>query len=336
MLIFLQQHEYFLLYDLLPSLEILSHASLSMLPPSLLPQDKELFEALPDLAQALHARILSLELPSSHSEPAQPEHAASKSQFELILKDLADPLLPIRIGALVDIRQLVVRRDPFVLKKLPQLLKLFRANLADDDNLMYLTAIRGLSTLGDVQPDLIVPALVADYASPLLPLHIRLKLGEALVQICHRLGQMLHIYAGAVVGAFLSMAVDQGEADLRASGLSNLGTMCLNMRYALHPWIQDIMETTFSRLACDDDLVVKRAGIFVFDQLLQGFHAEVMEFIPEYIPKIYTAMAALESSESDPVIIFHIRHAIATLESSLQSYLLPQQSDPIPSILKIV
>ena len=108
----------------------------------------------------------------------------------------------------MEIRNLVLRKDPFVMKRLPQLLKLFRANLSDADDLMYLTAIRGLGVLGDVQPQLIMPSLVADYQSPALPLQIRLKLGEALVQISQRLGQMLHVYAELVVAAFLKAATD--------------------------------------------------------------------------------------------------------------------------------
>ena len=243
-----------------------------------------------------------------------------------------------RIGALVEIRNLVLRKDPFVMKRLPQLLKLFRANLSDADDLMYLTAIRGLGVLGDVQPQLIMPSLVADYQSPALPLQIRLKLGEALVQISQRLGQMLHVYAELVVAAFLKAATDPTDADLRASGLSNLGSMCFNMRFAVHPWIRDIMETTFSRLACDEEITVRRACIFLFDQLLVAFKDELMEFIPEYIPRIYTAMRALDTVQSDPVVLFHIRHAIQVLESSLESYYAPSnagpQEDPIPSIFR--
>lgn len=229
--------------------------------------------------------------------------------------------MPVRVAALVGIRRLVVERDPFTIKKLPQLLRLFRGNLGDEDSYMYLTAIQGLSALGDVEPQLIIPAIVADYTNPSssISVPVKLKLGEALVKIAQRLGDMLHVYAHHVVAAFLQTASQASDPDLRASGLSNLGTMCYSLRFALHPWIRDIIDSVFARLACDHDVVVKRAAVFVFDQLLAGFGTKVFEFLlSQDLARIVTVMESLQASEADPVICYHIQHACFTLSQAMQ------------------
>lgn len=87
-----------------------------------------------------------------------------------VLKDLEDPLLPIRSHALMELRKLVLARDDATLQNIDAIFALFNANLENDDSYLYLAAINGLVAMGDVFPNKVVPVLNEEFLYVLLML----------------------------------------------------------------------------------------------------------------------------------------------------------------------
>ncbi len=63
---------------------------------------------------------------------------------------------------------------------------------------IYLSAIRGLSALADVYADRIIPVLLQTFSKPQLSDLAKMKLGEALVMVAKRTGEMLPKYGSTV------------------------------------------------------------------------------------------------------------------------------------------
>lgn len=59
---------------------------------------------------------------------------------------------------------------------------------------IYLNAIKGLTALGDIFPDKIIPIILEYYHTTALSIEARLKLGEALLMIAKRTGELLPKY----------------------------------------------------------------------------------------------------------------------------------------------
>jgi hypothetical protein len=71
--------------------------------------------------------------------------------FDQAMKDLTDPMLPVRAHGLIVLRRLVLEKDPAALSRLDVICNIFHSQLRDTDSYVYLNAIYGLSALADVR-----------------------------------------------------------------------------------------------------------------------------------------------------------------------------------------
>ena len=115
--------------------------------------------------------------------------ADDASPLDQALQELCDSLVPVRGHALITLTHLLQRRDPATLARNDMLLKVFRENLDHPDTYIYLQAVSGLAALGDCTPDTVLPTLLQEYSQTSRSVELRVKLGEAIVKICRRLGE---------------------------------------------------------------------------------------------------------------------------------------------------
>jgi hypothetical protein len=64
---------------------------------------------------------------------AQEVNEVSSEQLREALKDINDPMLPVRAHGLIVLRRLVLAKDPLTMKNLPKILSLFQNQLKDED-----------------------------------------------------------------------------------------------------------------------------------------------------------------------------------------------------------
>lgn len=187
------------------------------------------------------------------------------SPFSDAMKELLDPLLPVRAHALRQLTSLVQSRHPEATSNSEKLLLIFRKQLEHSDSYIYLAAINGLVALGDKYPDQVVDILCREFAlfygnpaeknecktkglmKPAMPLGVkpeltadlRMKLGEALVKLSEALGEMLPHYREPLLSALLCSVKDCDEL-VRASSLSNLGTVCKQLQFAFGAVVHEV------------------------------------------------------------------------------------------------
>jgi len=255
--------------------------------------------------------------------------AATEESIRTVLRDIGDPLLPVRAHGLIALRRLVLRQDEVTLRNLDRVLKIFRAQLHHTDSAIFLSAIRGLGALGDVRPLEIIPLLCELCTDQSLELETRLKLGEVLLLVASRCGDTLPRHAAPMMKVLLAGVRDE-ECSIRQSSLSNLASMCELLRFAVHPWLHTILRTVCDALALDAEAIVRRGAIFVFVSLLRGLGRDVLEFIPKELLGIHEVLQSTIATDSDEVTRYHAEKAILEMELIVEELASDHQKEDHP------
>jgi hypothetical protein len=156
------------------------------------------------------------------------------------LKDISSPIIPIRAGGMIELRKLVLLNRPGTEAKLATALAAFNESLNHDDTYVYLAAIQGISSIGDIAIEVVFPLLATVYTDPKKPAEMRLKLGESILQISQRLGEMLPKYSQRIFNILVSVLKDK-DPTIRASALTNIAEMCGMMKQGLRSILEEVV-----------------------------------------------------------------------------------------------
>ena len=189
-----------------------------------------------------------------------------KNEFQQAWKELEDPLLPVQGHGLLNLSNLLKRKNAEALQHKEELLKVFLATLEHEDSYIYLIGIQALTSLADVYTEAVLKALIQQLedvisvgnSSPKLivevdgeaptpaatdrvqrPSEVRLKVGEALLKVVRLIGPLVPQYKGALLHAFLRGTKDE-DPFVRVSALQNLGELCGMLRYSLGSIIHEV------------------------------------------------------------------------------------------------
>ncbi|OQR97579.1 hypothetical protein ACHHYP_10179 [Achlya hypogyna] len=274
-----------------------------------------------EMAAELRLQLLARE------EQAQPEPTLTTLTFANVLalseKDLASPNVPLRARGLVRLTKLIRSRQPV---DVAALMQLFLAQLLDAESYVYLASIQALASLADMHPATAIPLLLATAADTTQhSIDQRIKLSEALMFAARRCGEVLPAYARGFVYAYLhairtpTRDVESLEdATFRASCLSNLAEVCGLLRWAIHPFLADVLLCVkgvleVERGRSDAHVALRRGAVFVLHQLLTLMGREVFEIAAEHMTPIYR-MLKLVATDSDRVSRFHAEQALSELD----------------------
>ncbi|EZA53553.1 Transmembrane and coiled-coil domain-containing protein [Ooceraea biroi] len=163
----------------------------------------------------------------------------ASSKFDEAIKDLADPLLPVRAHGIITLAKLIENKDPCTVARKAIVLRLFQENLKHEDSFIYLTSINGLCALATAYPKEIIETLMPEYVDmpnritgAEITVETRIKLGEILVKTTRALGEMSVVHKNALINGFLCSARD-ADPLIRASSLSCLGELCKVLGFRL-------------------------------------------------------------------------------------------------------
>ena len=140
------------------------------------------------------------------AEAASPSSSSSSQLPQVLeaLRDIEDPMIPVRGHGLVTLRRLLERRDAHCLAQCDVIMDALRTCLAHEDSYVYLLAINALQALAWAEPALALTTLAQEYADfdaskPCVkgneekraaeggekverPADLRMKIGEALMK----------------------------------------------------------------------------------------------------------------------------------------------------------
>ncbi|EFC41592.1 predicted protein [Naegleria gruberi] len=256
-----------------------------------------------------------------------------KMKFDQILQDLRDPLLPIRAHGVISLKDLVLeqKKNAIIQKQLQNIFHILQAQLKDEDTYVYYGAIAGLSALGDVYPDEIIPILTDTYQDKKQQVEQRLKIGESLLEIAERCGQLLPKYAHFFVYCFLNSGKETSQ-DLelvRASSLSNMATLVQILKFGVHPFLQDIMDCASYILKFDSSEQVRRAAVFIYHSFTKTFKTDLSEILDG--KNLNHFKQSLERSafyDKDEIVRINAKSVLSEVDDNDTELLTPQTYIP--------
>ncbi len=255
--------------------------------------------------------------------PELTEEEQTEMRLRAILNDLKDPLLPVRGHGITSLQALVLEKGNSTVRKyMKNILRIFQTQLKDSDSYVYLAAIRGLSAMADVFPDEIIPIITDSFEDQKMPCAERVKLGESMVEIIARCGELLPKYAQQFIFSLLKCAreqprrksnktttnskvnessnstdfgdeviplVNDDSAIVRASSLSNLSDVVDVLKYGMHPYVTDILTTASTILEMDTSYHVRRAAVHIFSRLVNSLGTNLFNlfFTEDELSKVH-------------------------------------------------
>ncbi|TYJ55727.1 hypothetical protein B9479_003635 [Cryptococcus floricola] len=172
-----------------------------------------------------------------------------KETIDKALELVQDSTVPVRAHGLSMLQDVVF--DPaYDTAYTPLILNTFMTHIEDDDSFVYLSAVKGLSSMVDALGGEVFSALMAAYevmAKRLKKLtdaddiDKMLRLAEAVDQVIEKTGDALGIYADRIIPILMAIFPDTNLATaIRSSALSLLTTCAKASYFSLLPWATDL------------------------------------------------------------------------------------------------
>ncbi|XP_033754079.1 transport and Golgi organization protein 6 homolog isoform X2 [Pecten maximus] len=285
-----------------------------------------------------------------YSEEGAPQnHSASKSstgkgketasEFSALgqaFEELHDPLIPVRGHALITMNKLIQKKDPEAMEKREILLNIFKENLHHPDSYLYLSSVNGLVSMVDKFPDVVIPVLTEEFLSGAASAPTqqgdstrkaddRIKVGECLVQISRKLGDMAPRYRDNLLTTFLQGCKDTDPL-IRASCLSNLGELCKVLRFSVGNFIHLIFNCTCVLLKSDTSLEVRQAAAMMVSLQLEGLGKDTLKVLESVIRDVYRTLRQCMVTEKEDGVKMQITLALNTLDSITREVMFPKQT----------
>ncbi|XP_011314137.1 transport and Golgi organization protein 6 homolog [Fopius arisanus] len=250
-----------------------------------------------------------------------------ETAFDEALKDLADPLLPVRAHGLITLTKLIETSSSTVTGKSDLLVYLFQQNLKDEDSFIYLAAINGLCALALKFPQKVIEILIHEFTdmtrdtdSAAVAPENRAKLGEILVKTTRLLGEMAPAYKNVLINGFLT-AIRDSDPMVRASSLSCLGELCTVLGFALGNAVIEVLYCIGCIIETDKFPECRRAAVLVVTLLIRGLGKDVLINVGSQLLPVYRALKHLRDNDSDSVLRLHAQLALEELNDIVKGVL---------------
>lgn len=203
------------------------------------------------------------------------DETGSVGSFQQILKDLSDPLVPVKGHALIVLKRLINGRDEYILKEYNFILKTIRKLLEHEDSYIYGAAVNCLQALARIKGETI-PKIIEDYGNTnQLSIKVRLKLGESVQKIVSDLFEMLPLYKNKLLPLLVNMLSEDVDV-IKVSSLSILADCCRILKFSIGIYMSDILMAVECLLKNNKSSLVKRASAMFIEFYLRGLTIEMI------------------------------------------------------------
>ena len=151
---------------------------------------------------------------------------------------------------------------------------------------------------------------------------VRTKIGEALVKITKDLGEMTPKYKNLLLNSFFSTANDPDPL-VRASGLSNLGEVCTNLRFSLGSITGELLQH-LAACSKDREPQVRAAAVMVLTMTLQGLGTDVFSVLQGTVKELYKELRLLTQTEKEDMVLAHVSLALKEIDNIVKLLFIPE------------
>ncbi|KAG9303568.1 hypothetical protein G9A89_018464 [Geosiphon pyriformis] len=250
-----------------------------------------------------------------HAHKSQREESIGK--YQEAMEALQDDILPVRARGLVILKEMILAKDPFINEgdNIGKILDIFVQMVRDEESFIYLTAVRGLSSLSDVYGEIIMQKLMELYNNPNENVDHRLRIGEAILQTIQRCGEALGKYIATLLPPLFHVLDKETNSHLRVSALSIIGTACETSPFALSMWFEDVVGWTLNIINIEKIVEIRRASIVLFISLFRALAVETLHQIPgDFLKRAYRTLRYVEETDQDDLTRHYSRVARSDLD----------------------
>ncbi|XP_047515686.1 transport and Golgi organization protein 6 [Pieris napi] len=263
----------------------------------------------------------------------------SDSAYDKALSNVFDEILPVRAHGIMELRKLIDAGDTETISKRHYLFCLFQEHLKDLDSYVYLSAINGIASLATHCTEDVLGVLCKEFLqvstenieiSENNKAELRMKIGDIVVKVTKRLGELSIIHKTILLNTFLCGCRDEDPL-IRASALSNLAEIALVLHYRVGTIIYEILICIWSIIESDDVIECRRAAVMVISSLLKGLGRDTLIELKDNLLPIYRGLNKIYKNENeDSIVRLHSQIALEELNDIVKEFLfaqIPMQRD---------
>ncbi|CAK1602966.1 unnamed protein product [Parnassius mnemosyne] len=291
---------------------------------------------VPTLEKIAHAeynsnRILSKEaLSMILGEKIQQGNSA----YEKAVSDVFDVLLPTRAHGIIELTKLIDVQDAETISKRHFVFCLFQEQLKDVDSYVYLAAINGIASLALHCAEDVLAVLCREFLNISTQIvdvetsemqnkiqELRMKVGDIIVKVTKRLGDMCIIHKTLLLNTMLTGCRDEDPL-IRASALSNLAEIALALHYKIGSIIYELLLCIGSIIETDKAIECRRAAVMVISSLLKGLGKETLVQLEDNLLPLYRTLNKLyKDINEDDIVRLHAQIALEELNDIVHDFL---------------
>jgi hypothetical protein len=246
--------------------------------------------------------------------------------FSAALKDINDPLVPIKAHGYVELRKLIDKKDHSVEQNLNKIMDLSLRGVKHEDSYLYLAAINCMLSLSVMYPHKLLEPLIEQFMGEKLDVENRLKVGEILTKTVRGFGELVPVYGKKLIGAFLVGVRRSDDEIYKASCLSNLGELCKLMNYSIQENVFEILSCLSSYLDTDESVQVKRAAALVLKMIVEGLRKEsFVQMLGPALTPLYKLLVKVKRLSGDDVVRLNCELASEYINEMMKSSMFPKQ-----------
>lgn len=256
------------------------------------PTKKDLYESL----ESLYSKFEQNSKQTSNND-SNSFYSSKHLEYAEAIKDLNDNLVPVRVHALVKLKQMLLVNDEYTVSKIPQLYSVIEPSIANQEPYVFLACINLVAEMAVRKTEEILPRLVELYSCQELDLQYRINIGEVLVRLSKQMNETTPFYAQQVMNVLFEGCTDKEEL-MRMSSLINIGQICHNLSYSLSNYITEILHC-IEGIFISDTIQVKCAAVDLLRTALMGLDKFKVESVQKEIKSIYNILKKLRQQTLD-------------------------------------
>lgn len=257
--------------------------------------------------------IISYNKGKNDSKQEEDKRALDQDRLDQAIAKLADPLIPIRVHGLVELRKLVADKSTVITAE--RVVKIHLDYLSNSDAFIYLNVIKGMNELLSIKNigDDVLTVLFKQYTSPRTKLDQVLKIGEIFINYVQTQGQL---FVGPNANKMIELCLDKVHVStdkkpvddrIRMSALSILG-VCIQTNSIPQEKLRDIFDCVFGILqleTTEDRAIMRRAAAHIVHDylLLQNDTTSLLSFPEPYTKqKLTTLLEYVKQQDTDYLV----------------------------------
>lgn len=251
-----------------------------------------------------------------------------EDEYSKAIRDIKDPLIPIKAHGYVELRKLIEKNDPKCIQNLSQVTELSLRGLKSEDSYLYLAAINCMIALTVYQPKSTLDPLIHQFMNgQKLSVEDRLKVGEVLTKTVRNFNELVPIYAPKLINAFLCGLKVCDDEIFKSSCLSNLGETCKLLKYSLTDNIYEILNCLSCLLETDGSVQVKRSASMVLKMIVEGLNKDnFVQVLGSSVKELYKLLVRVKNGTQDDVIKLNCQLTSDYINELMKNSIFPKQS----------